>query len=336
MRIVLLILLTFPALVFAQGGHTVNFRFLSNPSSARLQALGGVFSATLDGDENMVYSNPATIDFTMNGNLSASIALFPSDIQYGTFNYFPNNKGKYLWSFGTKFMNYGSMSSYDIDGIKTGRISAAENALFTSVRGEFEGVQVGATCKFISSFYGSYNAFGVSADIAAVYAFDSNRSVLAAKISDFGIGLKSFSENEKLVMPTNIQLSYSRRLEHLPLRLFVTVDHLNRWNILYEDPLNASNVVVINDTTQSTPSEFIPNLARHLTFGSELQLGKGFFFRLGYNLGRRNEMKIPSFLSSVGLSWGLELRFKRWNIAMSRSKYHLAASPMNFSFVFKL
>ena len=72
-------------------------------------------------------------------------------------------------------------------------------------------------------------------------------------------------------------------------------------------------------------------MMRHIIFGVEFVPLKNFYFRLGYNYQRRQEMKIDPRASTVGFSWGFGLSVSRFQINFGRATYHLAGASNVFS-----
>jgi hypothetical protein len=71
-------------------------------------------------------------------------------------------------------------------------------------------------------------------------------------------------------------------------------------------------------------------IMRHLVFGVEFTPFRNFYFRLGYNYQRRQELKIMPRPGTAGISWGLGLTIKRIHFSYSRATYHLAGGSDHF------
>jgi hypothetical protein len=84
-------------------------------------------------------------------------------------------------------------------------------------------------------------------------------------------------------------------------------------------------------TSQERFSEFSDKMLRHMVFGIEFLPTENFVFGLGYNYRRRQEMKVDTRLSTVGLSWGIGVKVSHFNFHYGRANYHLAGAPNHFS-----
>jgi hypothetical protein len=70
---------------------------------------------------------------------------------------------------------------------------------------------------------------------------------------------------------------------------------------------------------------------RHVVIGAEFLPTKNFSIMGSYNYERRQELKDPVKVSTVGFSWGFGLRIKQFNLSYARARYHLAGSPNNIT-----
>lgn len=323
---------TFSQVAYAQLGGQRDLNFLNLSIPARQMALGGSMVPFFDADPDMIYNNPAIIDSSMIGELSANIQVFPANIQFGQFNYVPKSIYGLNWALGTHYVNYGNIRVTDENGEKQGYFYAGEMANYISVAKNIEGVDFGANLKFVNSFLESYYAMALVTDLVANYRLDSNRINLNFAIRNLGLPLKSYTDT-KLKMPLDVQFGIARKLEHMPLQIFGTVHHLNQYNLTFEDNVNNTQVIIVSDSTvQDERGQTLDKMARHLVIGGEFNFINKLYIRVAYNYLRRQEMNVlTQSISTVGYSWGLGLKFRKWNFAYSVSKYHLSGSPNSFS-----
>jgi hypothetical protein len=70
---------------------------------------------------------------------------------------------------------------------------------------------------------------------------------------------------------------------------------------------------------------------RHIIIGVEFLPIDNFYFNLGYNYQRRQELKIPGRTGMVGFSWGFGVKINKFQISYGRATYHVAGASDHFS-----
>jgi len=315
---------------FSQIGGSSTYQFLSLPNSARIAAMGGDFLAINDNDITLTIANPSLINPQMNNNLGLSFVNYYSGVNYGFANYsrtFPK-LGSYSGSI--QFINYGNFTSADETGTTGGDFTAGEYNFNLGWGRQLDSAfSIGANFKAIYSDFQDYHSFGLAVDVAGTY-YNSDHLLTVSLIGrNIGRQLKSYVAGNNEPLPFELQLGMSQRLQHLPFRYSILLDHLEKWDLTYNDP---------NDNTQTDPTtgnvtkkgpfdKFGDKAMRHVVIGGEFIPSKFFSIRFGYNYQRRQEMKVESKLSTVGFSWGFGLRVSKFNFSYARSAYHLAGSP---------
>jgi len=319
----------------AQVGGSNSFDFLNLVSSARVASLGGDFLSINDGDISLALNNPSLINSAMNHQLSLSIVDYYSDINYG-FAAYSHSFEKYGSFVGAvQFVNYGKFDYADNTGIINGRFGASELAMqigwAKAINAKWS---VGSNFKYVYSSFEGYNSYGVALDFAGSF-FDIENGVSSSFIvKNIGWQVKSYTSGNKEGFPFEIQFGLSKRLKHIPFRYSLLVNHLNKWNVSYNNPDATNNdYTILNGAENSNDGslKFGDQLFRHIVIGGELLLSENFILRLGYNYKRRKELGIDSKMSTVGFSWGFEFKISRFRLAYARSAYHLAGSPNYFT-----
>jgi hypothetical protein len=74
----------------------------------------------------------------------------------------------------------------------------------------------------------------------------------------------------------------------------------------------------------------------HLTFGSEILLGKHFYLALAYNNLKHWEMKLEDTGGFAGFSWGFGLKVSKFQVAYANTGYFVGHGTNHFSFIFNL
>jgi hypothetical protein len=69
---------------------------------------------------------------------------------------------------------------------------------------------------------------------------------------------------------------------------------------------------------------------RHIVLGTELTIAKVLSIRLGYNYGRRQELKIYEKTGLSGFSYGLGLHIKMFDFSYTRATYQAGTLNPNY------
>lgn len=332
-RFVLFVLPAFffllPLLSLGQIGGDNTYEFLNLTSSPRIAAMGGDFLAVDDNDITLVNSNPSLINPQMHNYLGVSFVDFYSDINYGhaTYSRTFESIGSFIGS--VNYISYGKFDYAEPTGERAGSFYAGETAFNIGWGRQLDSLfSIGSNLKFIYSSFESYNSFGIAIDVAGSYT-SRDRSFTASLIAkNIGRQLNTYQGGNAEPLPFELQLGISKRLKHLPFRYSILYDHLEKWDLRYDDPSTQQVDPITGERIEDNGFEvFADNLMRHIVFGAELIISKNFSLRGGYNYRRRQEMKIADKTSTVGFSWGFGFRVSKFHFSYARSAYHLAGSP---------
>lgn len=325
----------------AQVGGTSTYQFLTLPISARVTALGGNVISTKDNDLNLVMLNPALLSDSMTDNLAFSYIHYVGDINYGYVAYAKKLDKIGTISAGIHYLNYGKFIRADEAGNNEGTFGANEMSINVSYARQVldSNLTIGATVKNIYSHFDSYSSLGTALDLGAVYSRPKSGFALAAVVKNAGSQWKPYVAGNKEPLPFDVQLGLSKRLEHVPFRLSLVYQSLQKWDLTYQDPANpvptvdpiTGEAIKVNKT-----KEFGDKLMRHFVIGGEFMITKSFFLRAGYSYQRRQELKIPEKRGAVGFSFGFGLRIYKFQLSYGHSVYSLAGASNNFSVSFDL
>jgi hypothetical protein len=187
----------------------------------------------------------------------------------------------------------------------------------------------------ISSQLDSYTSLGFTTDLAAMY-IDTAKSInISLVFRNVGAQVETYRDANFEPLPFDIQIGISKKLRYLPFRFSVIYHHLDRWNVIYDDPSRENNTISFGDidTERSPTSIWIDNFFRHLIFNGEFLLGKkeNFRLRLGYNHYMRKELSVENFRSLAGFSFGAGVKINRFRLDYGRTNYHLAGGINHLS-----
>lgn len=319
-----------PVSLSAQIDQNKIMPFLNQVSSGRTAAHGGYAIADISTDINHAWFNPAMYQpdggwhISLNnqfhllksnaGNIFTGTELRQSGITvYGGIVYFTS----------------GDIPGYDENGEQMGTFSADDISIVAGASKQlYENMRVGANLKFVTSSYESYHSTAVALDLAAAYHIPESPATFGFAVRNIGTQLTAYSENKE-PLPLNIEASASIRLRHLPLRIGLVAHHLQRWNLLYDNPNNLEQSFSFDDPFSEPTIKkygFVDNVFRHLVLQTELMIGKkeGFKIRLGYNHFRKRELSVNNLRSLSGFSGGIGLRISKFTLDYGLAIYHLA------------
>lgn len=336
--LILFSLIFFPSLSIGQIGGSNTYEFLGLTGSPRVAAMGGDFLAINDNDVNLAFSNPSLINKNMDQSLGANFVDYYSSVNYGHASYARNirNAGSFVATMG--FLNYGSFDGRDETGTHTGNFYAGESALNIGWGRQLDSLfSIGSNLKMIYSSQESYNSYGIAVDVAGSYTSRDHSFTTSLIAKNIGRQLKTYTSGNSEPLPFEIQLGLSKKLLHLPFRYSVLYNHIENWDLRYEDPSTLQVDPITGEVIKNNGFEvFADNLMRHIILGGELLLSKNLSLRAGYNYKRRQELKIQDKTSTVGFSWGLGFRISKFQFSYARSAYHLAGSPNYISVTTRL
>lgn len=313
----------------AQIGGNSAFEVLNLTSSARIAAMGGDFLTVSDNDINLVAKNPSLISPDIHNHLGVSYVDYYAKTNWGHATYSRNFEKLGSFAATMEYLSYGKFEGADVSGQKTGNFYAGEFMLNLGWGRQLDSsFTIGSNLKFINSSNESYHSFGIAVDVAGSYSSD-DRSFTASFIAkNIGRQIVSYSGGNIEPLPFELQLGLSKKLAHLPFRYSILVNHLEKWDLRYDDPSIAKIDPITGEQLNENGFEvFADNLMRHIVIGGELVLSKNFSLRAGYNYRRRQELKVDTKVSTVGFSWGFGIRVSKFHLNYARSTYHLAGSP---------
>lgn len=317
----------------AQIGGSKVYEFLNLPASARITALGGKHITVKDDDLAFAVANPAVLNQSMHNQLSFNHSFYLSDIGQGFAGYGRHSeKWNTTFLFGMQYINYGMFKAADEFGNVNGTFDAGEYAFTVgAARSIYDRLNVGANIKIITSQLESYNSFGLAADFSALYHVEEKKFTATLVFRNIGTQFSSYQTDNKEDIPFEVLFGISKKLTHLPFRFSITAQHLERWNLLYDNPNSQENTFL--GETNVTNNEWIDNLFRHFIFSGEFLFGKkeNFRVRFAYNHLIKKDGSIRNIKSLAGFSGGIGFKIKRFRISYGLGVYHIDGSTNHFT-----
>ena len=322
-------LLLLPFAAQAQLGGRAALPFLSLPVSAQTAALGGMTASARSTDPTQFFASPALLNADMDNAVGVSYVAYVSDIKQSTLAYAFNTQKRGRFALGLTYVNYGSLDSYDASGNSLGSFSVNDYALAAADSYTWGRFTAGITGKLAVSSIAGARAVALAADAGVLYKPGEQDFTVGLVVKNAGGMLKPYPGVVREPLPLDVQLGTTVKPEHMPLRFTFTAHHLQKWDIQYLDP-TASTTSAAGDTVRARKN-FGDNLARHLTVGAELLLGKGLSLRLGYNHLQARELRLASVGGGAGLSFGAKIRIAQFQLDYTYATLQAAGTSNYFT-----
>ena len=262
------------------------YDFLNVSPSARASALANAFES-YTGDPNIIFYNPAGLSTVASKELSAGFGKYLLDINFGSaaFTYKYKNAG--WFGLGVKYFNYGKFTYTDENGNEYGTFHANDLMFDVGYSNLIYGkINYGINEKFIYSQIAEYTSTALGFDLGLMYIIPASDMNIAFTINNYGKQLSSYiSSKERL--PLDIRIGVSKKLEHLPLRLSVSLSNLNQDHIKFLD---------------------VKRL-KYFSFGGEFEISDHVAARIGYDNQERQDLTTGTSLGIVGFSAGIGIKF---------------------------
>lgn len=308
------------------------YRALTDANSARIAALGGMPLPVHDGDLQNAVFNPSAIGPAMHNQFAVSyVGDFHLGTNFATAQYSRTFEKVGSFAASVQYYNYGRMAYASEGGFVDGSTFNVSDFAVTLGWGRelTDKWSIGANLKYAGLQYESVNAGAIGVDVAATYWAYSN---WAFSLTARNIGMQLFSDLEtgSRFLPFSLDFMASKKLDHLPLTLFLGYNDIQKWQKRFDDPIDlAENYDPITGqvTEPSNLSKFFTNLTCHLVVGGELEIGKNLVLRASYNHATHYYLDVPKARSLVGFSVGFGVKIKMFQIDYALSRGNIVGSP---------
>ena len=308
--------------LFAQDGSSV-FNFLRLPISAHAAALGGNNISLIEDDITLAYHNPALLINTTDNTLNLNYMTYISDSKVAGAMFNKVFSDRSAGAIAARYVDYGSFDGYDADNTATGSFDAKDievKVMYSYLLSDR--ISGGVSGKFITSKYESYNSIALGVDLGVNYYNEESDFSASFTLSNLGGQVKAFDDKTEK-MPFDVQMGFTKRLSHAPLRISVTLNNLNHWS--KDHFYNADG----------SEDNFTELLFKHALFGADLLLGDNFQVSLGYNYRISQELSV-SGSKWDGITAGANLAIKKVKLGASYSKLHVSSSSFLFNISYAL
>jgi hypothetical protein len=269
------------AFIFISTANAQNtYEFLRLDMNARTAALGGSFVSGND-DANIVFYNPAGLSLLNDNPVSFSFLSHLLDINSASLAYSGEIQNLGRFAAAIKYINYGEFEGKDEFGAETGEFSANEAAFIIGYSNQLDAnFYYGVNFKFIYSGISDRSSSALAFDAGLHYDIPSQLMNIGVSFLNVGSQISSYYDTKEQ-LPLDISFGVSKRLEHLPLKLYLDFHKLN------EDR-----------------NDFLERF-QAFSLGAEFTLSRVLSLRIGYENEKRRELKIGSFAGLAGYNGGI-------------------------------
>lgn len=327
MRNLLLIILlgAFSNLTYGQIGENA-FTFLNLPLSARSSALGGKNVSLIEPDASLIFNNPGLLGSEMDGLVSLYYMNYISDINIGSALYTKAIGDHSAWGVGLSFFGYGQFDARTIDDEQMGTFSANDLALHGFYAHDLsDRWRIGVSMQFLYSSFDQYTSYGLAADAGLSYYNRETGFSAGFSLQNVGAQLKAYEE-ERMNLPFDLQMGFSKRMSSAPLRFSFTAVQLTEWNFDYTNEL---------DPTYEGDS-FTKKVLKHLVFGIDFIPSDNFWLGVGFNGKTNSDMRLESGNTFGGFTAGCGIKIKTFDVGVAFAKYHPSAMSMSLNISMRL
>ncbi len=302
------------------------YNTLKLPTSAHVAALGGDNISIVEDDAAIAWHNPALLANVSHNVLGLNFMTYFADSKWMGAQYVRAFGERHTGGITAQLLNYGSAQETDAQGNVLGSYSAKDIYIAPSYSYLFSNKWTGgATLKFAYSHYAGYSATAVAVDLGLNYYDEETDLSVSATLKNIGTEFSSFHDREQ-TLPFVAQLGVSKGLEHLPLRISVTLTDLTRW----------SDEDYYVDTAEKEKISFSKKLLNHVILGADYFITDNVCLSAGYNFRRGDELTTAGSAKGAGLTAGASLKLKRFMISGAYAKYHKSTFSLMFNVSYAL
>jgi hypothetical protein len=320
---------------YSQIGGSSAFAFTEIPYAASQAAFGGA-GLTMNNprDVGITMLNPSLLNANLDNHASLSYTNYLADINFGYAGYAKHFDSVGTFSGHISFIEYGEFDRRDETGALTGKFRATDYIFqigYANVHPDYPKIKYGANVKFLYSVYEAFVATAGAVDAALTYDNKENQFLASAMIRNLGYNFIPYDE-VRHPLPLDVQIGFSKKLAHNPLKFSLVAHSLQRWDLGYANP-NLRNKEIDLETGEVKNAEVTAgdNLLRHINAGMALVFSDNFELRGGLNFQRRREMGLENNPGAAGFSWGFGIGIKKFYIDYAMVSYFRGISVSHFN-----
>jgi hypothetical protein len=310
--------------MYAQVGDD-GYAFLRFPTSSRVSALGGHSVSLVEADPSMVFHNPALLGGEMDGRMNVNYMNYIADVNVGSAVFTKAFRERSAFGVGATYMNYGRLKEMTVDNEQLGFFSVQDVGLHAFYSYDLsEKWRGGLSMKALYSTLADYNSFGLAVDAGLSYFNPESDLSIGIALKNIGAQLKSYYDERQRV-PWDLQLGFTKRMAHAPIRFSTTAMYLNRWKF-----------ATIDRTSTAKEDRFLETALKHLVFGLEFLPSDNLWIGIGLNPKTKMDMKLSSGNALGGFSIGGGIKVSRFDIGAAIARYHPSATSLMVSITMRI
>lgn len=330
-------LITLSSVIVAQptGGRS-KLDFLQLPASAKSTAMGANHITLSGNDPALFFQNPASLDSSKSNNVSLNLMPYLADTKFVNLAYAKSiGKSGGTWAAGIQYLNYGTMEQTDDIGNVIGEFRAADYGISSGYSHRIGAFSVGATAKLVASSIESYTTWGMAMDWGAAFQHPRQDLTIGFAVKNVGFLKQNFNSGYDPTLPLDVRIGVSVKPQYMPIRFSATVHHLNKFDMVYNDP-RLFFTYTNNGIREPKKVGVVEKMARHLSLGAEALVHPNFRILLGYDHLRRQELRLVNRGALAGFSFGVWFRVKKFEISYGRAQYTPGFGSNSLSIVMNL
>ena len=227
------------------------------------------------------------------------------------------------------------MQETDDIGNVIGEFRAADYAISAGYGHTLGAFTLGGSLKLVASSIESYTVWGLAMDYGGVFKHPREDITIGFVVKNLGFLKQNFVGLSDPVLPLDIRAGITFKPKYMPIRFSATVHHLNRFDMVYNDP----NLFYTYDNIGNKSPRKVnvaEKLGRHLALGAEILFHPKFRVLLGYDHLRRQELRLSDRGALAGFSFGAWLRIKKFEVGYGRAQYTPGFGSSSLSIVMNL
>lgn len=302
------------------GGNAV-FNFLAQPNTAQLSALGGVNISSIGNDVGMSFHNPSLLRDGMHQQINTSFNSFLAGIRnYSLTTAWHFEQSQTNVAIGANYFDYGTLAQTDASGNVLGTFRPVDYVVQVMASKQYhERFHYGVTMKYINSSYGQYHSSGLAFDFGISYYDSVNQLQVSMLAKNMGTQLKTYDgSNRKEELPFDLEAGITKRLENAPFQFSLTLHHLQKFNIYYNDTTFRASEGENGYNNNST----LEKIFSHVVLSTQIFLNEKLELITGFNFQRRQDLDAYNVTSGLnGFSFGAGLLLKKLHIRYATGFY---------------
>jgi len=300
------------------------YNVLKLPANSHAAALGGENISNIEDAPAAGWSNPALLSVVSDHSIGLTFMTYNSGSVLAGAQYVKAFGERHTGAVMAQYLGYGSMDETDETGQVLGTFSPKDIIVGLGysylLSDRWAG---GASLKAVHQNYGGFTSMALGVDLGLNY-FDEGRDLsLSVAARNVGAQLKSFYDGRTEHLPFSLQVGLTKGLEHIPVRLNITLTDLTRWkNDDFFHPADKEKI------------SFGQKALNHVVLGLDILPTDFLYLSVGYNARRAYELKSAGSSKLAGLTCGAGLQLSRFKIGASYAKYHVGNASLMFNLAY--